>query len=89
MLCRPADWRACEVVTLPAPDGPCYLGIDLGGSASMTAAVAYWPQTGRFETSAAFPGEPGLMIRGAADGVGELKTYPEQCARAVHCAGGP
>ena len=29
VLCRPADWRACEVVTLPAPDGPCYLGIDL------------------------------------------------------------
>ena len=69
------DWRACELPAdeeLPEREGPCFLGVDLGGSASMTAAVAYWPDTGRFETWAAFPADPNLADRGKADGAGGL-----------------
>lgn len=86
LLCDPADWRACEVDILPARSGRCVVGFDLGGSTSMTAAAALWPDTGRLETWAAFPDTPGLAERGEADGCGraylemerrgELRTYP-------------
>lgn len=65
-----ADWQSCVVDKLPPRDGICCLGIDLGGSTSMTAAVAYWPQTRRLEAWGAFPSQPDLGIRGEADGVG-------------------
>ena len=55
----------------PAPRrGPCVVGVDLGGSASMTAAAAYWPEVGRMEVHAALPGIPDLHQRALADGVG-------------------
>ena len=38
----------------------------------MTAAAAYWPQTGRLEVWGAFGGEPDLQARGRADNVGGL-----------------
>ena len=70
----------------PAREGGCFLGLDLGGSVSMTAAVAYWPMTGRVECYGAFPAIPDLRQRGEADGVGglyvrmakagELVSYP-------------
>jgi len=85
-ICMPEQWDRCVVAEPPPRDGECVLGIDLGGSTSMTAACAVWPATGRMETWAAFPSEPSLRERGAADGVqnlyvtmaerGELRTYP-------------
>lgn len=65
------EWLAAEVApdALPERDGPVILGVDLGGSRSMSAAAAYWPMTGRLECVAAFPTRPGLSDRGAADGV--------------------
>ena len=65
------EWLASEVAPddLPARSGPCVLGIDLGGSRSMSAAAFYWPETGRLEALGTFPGNPGLADRGAADGV--------------------
>lgn len=63
------EWLAAETVDLPPREGDCVLGIDLGGSASMSAAALYWPATGRLEALGAFPSEPGLAARGAADGV--------------------
>ncbi|MFP3345423.1 hypothetical protein R0J87_23355, partial [Halomonas sp. SIMBA_159] len=45
------------------------MGIDLGGSASMTAAAFYWPETGRLECLGTFPSMPSLLDRGQADGV--------------------
>lgn len=63
------EWLACEVTELPAREGPVVIGIDLGGSASMSAAAFYWPQTGRLEAVGAFPSFPSLADRGAADGV--------------------
>ena len=79
-------WLACYEAQLPPRAGPVALGYDLGGAASMTAFVAYWPEAGRLEAHGAFPSEPGLVARGHADGVddlyvrmarrGELRTYP-------------
>jgi phage terminase large subunit-like protein len=43
------EWLACETDELPARSGAVVIGIDLGGSASMTAAAFYWPETHRLE----------------------------------------
>ena len=71
MLFDPADLKACQVDELPERRGPCYLGFDMGGAASMCAAVGYWPDTLRMEIWAAFPGIPGIAKRGEKDGVGD------------------
>ena len=77
-ICTPEEWDRCVVERLPERDGRVYVGFDLGGSSSMTAAVAVW-QSGRVESWAAFPrGEAagddptGLRARGQRDGVGGL-----------------
>lgn len=81
-----AQWRECVAEALPERAGGCYLGIDLGGSVSMSALVAYWPATGRLESYAALPGIPALQERERADVVpagsyaamrdaGELTVY--------------
>lgn len=82
------EWQACEVTELPPREGDCILGIDLGGSRSMSAAALYWADTGRLEAQGAFPCNPGLAERGEADGVkdryltmadrGELTTTGER-----------
>lgn len=87
VLLTPDEWLACEVSDLPPREGPVVIGIDLGGSASMTAAAFYWP-TGRLEVLGTFPAVPSLADRGAADGVsgryvemadrGELNTMGER-----------
>ncbi|WP_244427763.1 terminase large subunit domain-containing protein [Sinorhizobium fredii] len=66
------EWLSAEVKLddLPAREGPCILGVDLGGSRSMSAAAAYWPVTGRMEAWGSFPANPSLGDRGASDGVG-------------------
>ena len=51
--------------------GRYVLGLDLGQSAAMSAAVAYWPG-GRLEALAVFPEVPPLGERGLSDGVGDL-----------------
>jgi len=63
------EWLACETETLPPREGSVVIGIDLGGSASMTAAAFYWPETGRLECLGTFPSMPSLLDRGQADGV--------------------
>ena len=79
-------WRRCSREPLPEREGPCFVGFDLGGSTSMTAGAAYWPEVGRLQVWGAFGNEPGLSARGEADGVGlryermaargELRTWP-------------
>ena len=61
-------WLQAEVDGLYC-DGPYVLGLDLGTSAAMSAAAAYWPGTGALDAFAVFPHFPGLAERGAADGV--------------------
>lgn len=73
------SWQRCEVDTLPPRDGPCVIGLDLGGSASMSAAAFYWPHTGRLETRGWFPSQPSLALRGVNDGVG--RRYVEMAER--------
>lgn len=65
------EWLAAEVSPdeLPPREGECILGVDLGGSRSMSAAAFYWPATGRLEAVGTFPAKPGLADRGASDGV--------------------
>lgn len=65
------EWLSTEVGPddLPPRSGACILGVDLGGSRSMSAAAFYWPDTGRLEAVGTFPAIPSLADRGAADGV--------------------
>lgn len=74
------EWLAAEVAPddLPARSGPCVLGVDLGGSRSMSAAAFYWPDTGRLEALGTFPSKPGLADRGAADGVSGRYTEMQE-----------
>ncbi|MGJ8586975.1 MAG: terminase TerL endonuclease subunit [Yoonia sp.] len=82
------EWLNCEVTQAPERAGQVVIGIDLGGSASMTAAAFYWPETGRLEAIGTFPSKPSLADRGANDGVqgryiemqdrGELRTLGDQ-----------
>lgn len=64
------EWLACETDKLPPRQGKCVIGIDLGGSASMSAAAFYWPETSRLECLGTFPSKPSLLNRGQSDGVG-------------------
>ncbi|CAM5476320.1 terminase large subunit [Frigidibacter albus] len=66
------EWMSAEVSpdALPPREGPCIVGVDLGGSRSMSAAAMFWPETGRLEVLGTFPAFPALADRGASDGVG-------------------
>lgn len=83
MICTPQDWERCVVEGLPEPDGPCYLGVDLGGGNAMSAAWAYWPESGRVQAYGAFPDTPPIGDRASQDNApylemiarGELFTY--------------
>lgn len=74
------EWMAaeCSPEALPERSGQCILGVDLGGSRSMSAAAFYWPETGRLETLGTFPAKPGLADRGASDGVGTRYTEMQE-----------
>ena len=64
-------WR--EIETEDVPIGQQYvLGLDLGQSAAMSAAAAYWWDTGGLDAFAVFPEQPHLLDRGRADGVDRL-----------------
>jgi len=71
LLLTTDQWLDCETETLPPRQGAVVIGVDLGGSASMTAAAYYWPETGRLEVLGAFPSKPRLSDRGQSDGVGD------------------
>lgn len=74
MICSVADWKECLCPDddLPPREGRCFVGIDLGGSSSMTSMVATW-ENGRMECWGAFPDTPiDLAKRGAADGCSNL-----------------
>ena len=84
MLVSAADWRECEVDELPTRAGPCYVGVDLGGSASMSSAVFYWGDTCRLEAYGAFPEHPSLEARSQSDGGGRTlyrRMYDEGSLR--------
>ena len=51
-----ATWLAAEGDA--DRSGDCIWGVDLGGTAAMSAVALYWPSTGRLEAVAAFPRLP-------------------------------
>ena len=79
-------WEAVERQPKPERAGPCYIGLDIGGSTSLTAASAYFPETGRLDMWGGCGDMPNLLTRGESDGVairyqrmeerGELRTWP-------------
>ncbi len=71
VLIDSSRWQACEVDTLPERTGPLVCGLDLGGSASMSAWCNFWPVSGRLEVFGAFGTTPNLLERGRSDGVAE------------------
>ncbi|MCY4468373.1 MAG: terminase large subunit [Thiotrichales bacterium] len=72
MLIDVAVWRRAERAEPVDMAGRYALGLDLGQSAAMSAAAAYWPETGRLDVFAVFPELPDVRERGLADGVGNL-----------------
>ena len=64
-------WQQIESDNVDMQGRPVW-GIDLGGSAASSAIAAFWQDSGRLETLAAFPREPDLYARGLNDGVGTL-----------------
>ncbi len=87
MVVSVKDWRACEV----APDTPLEnervaVGIDLGGSRSMSAIAAIGLRSGIMRVWGAYGDDPPIMQRGIQDGIGaryiemvergELFIYP-------------
>ena len=72
MICSVSAWEGVLAPpdAMPPAEGPVVIGVDLGGSASMTAAVIQWVTTGRTEAYGAFGDLPGLAERGRADGAG-------------------
>ncbi len=66
------EWLPLYEAEVPERDDDVTIGVDLGGSTSMTAAALYFPRTGRLEVLSAFPSTPDLRERGRADGVGSL-----------------
>ena len=75
LLLEAGTWQAVEGDA--ERRGTCVWGIDLGTSAAQNAVAAYWPESGRLESFAAFPSVPTLAERGLRDGVGSLYV---QCA---------
>ena len=64
-------WERAEALPERDRAGGYVLGVDLGTSAAMSAAAAYW-RSGDLEAVAAFPLRPDLRERGLSDGVGSL-----------------
>ena len=73
MICTVADWNALLSGQHPERTGECVVGLDLGGSDSLTAAAVCWPESGRLEVYAAVAVSEGrsLADRGRDDGVGD------------------
>ena len=78
-ICTMDDWITVERRWSPIlKSGPVILGLDIGGSDAMTAATAYWPETGGMQGFATLPGSPTLRQRGKADAVGSLYEQMER-----------
>ena len=90
MIVGLSDFLMCVTDKLPERTRRAVVGIDLGGSSSMTAsAIMYLPDDSggpvRLEVHAAFPDDPDLKARSKTDGGedyagmvrrGELQVYP-------------
>ena len=73
LLLDAGTWSRIEAEAAVIPAGRYVLGLDLGGSAAMSAAAGYWPDDGFLDAVAVFAEEPSLLERGLQDGV--ARTY--------------
>ena len=64
------EYRQCVAPDAPDLEGDIVLGVDLGGSVSMTAATAWCPATGAIKCYGAFGDDPPLSVRARADRMG-------------------
>ena len=78
MIVSADRWAVCVNRRRPERDGFCVVGLDAGGSASMTAAAVYFPLNGRLECFGSFGDTPNLADRGQGDGVGERYLKMEE-----------
>ena len=67
-----ATWERIEVEGAAHDHEGYSLGLDLGQNAAMSAAAAFWPESGGLDCFAVFPELPSLKERGLSDGVGRL-----------------
>ena len=85
MLLAASTWTRIEGDAPRA--GRCLWGVDLGGSAAMSAIAAFWPGSGRLEVVAAFPSEPSLAERGLRDGCGAAYVRMAERGEVFTCGG--
>ena len=71
VLLEAATWKAAETPEIEK-SGPYVLGLDLGTSASQSAAAAYFPISGSLDAFAVWPAFPTLKERAAHDNAGML-----------------
>ena len=72
VLLEASSWTRAEALPAPEKRSASYvLGLDLGTSAAMSAAAAYY-RSGELEAFAVFPEIPSLAERGLSDGCGDL-----------------
>ncbi|WP_371154146.1 terminase TerL endonuclease subunit [Jannaschia sp. 2305UL9-9] len=72
----------------PIPGEPVHIGIDLGGSASMTAATVAYETSGIVKVLGAFPGASlSLLERGKRDMVGDLWSRCAEAGEIIETSG--
>ena len=86
MIVTVSNYAKCLDKDAPSPSKDMVVGIDLGGTASMTCAVAYSPHDYTMLVRGAFGDDPPLSVRGRKDRLGtlydrmiregELRLYP-------------
>ena len=69
-LLAPGTWTKAEGKAVAI--GDYILGIDAGSTEAMSAAAAFWPETGRLSAVACYGDDPNPKARGLKDGVGGL-----------------
>ena len=67
LLIEPDDWLGIEVDILPAREGPCVWGVDVGSSEAFSAIVSHHPLTGLTESLLTCGGIPSIQDRSRRD----------------------
>ena len=83
-LLESTSWKRCESPKAK-PKGKYLLGLDLGGSASLSGATSLH-ENGVLDSFGVFPERPSLAHRGQSDGVGDLYTRAARQGE-LYCAG--
>ena len=83
-LLESTSWKRCES-RKAEPEGKYLLGLDLGGSASLSGATSLH-ENGVLDSFGVFPERPSLEHRGQSDGVGDLYTRAARQGE-LFCAG--